>query len=187
MDKIDQFEERLKKKFHETFQYLLKFVRHPMNEIKVLPDWSWNHLIFVHLILSISSGVLAGLAAFNILLALLGIFILPIVSSIMSLLLAIFFYYYFQIFEKREVSFRRLLTLVIFTNLPFFVFQIGSYYLPPLTLLGFAFTGFLLVIGLSENFQLEKKRSLRLVLILFAVVFVVWVFGLIERHREGFN
>lgn len=187
MDKLDQIEARLKVKFQETLHYLSKFLRHPMVEIKVLPDWTWKHLILVHLVLSMSSGILAGLASLKFLLVLFGIFILPIVSSILSLLLAIFFYYYFQIFEKREVSFRRLITLVIFTNLPFFIFQIGSYYLPPLTLLGFAFTGFLLVIGLSENFQLDKKRALRLILILFAVVFTVWVFGLIERHREGFN
>ncbi len=183
MSSIDRFEENLKFKTKETFGYLLRFAMNPIQEIKALPHWGYKHLFLVHLILSIASGVLAGLVTLNYLNVLFGIFLLPVISIVMILILTAFFYYYFQVFERRTVPMQSLLTLIIFANWPFFIFQIGSHYLPPLTLLGFAFTGLLLVVGLTKNFQLEKKKSIRLVLILFSVIFLVWLWNQIDLRR----
>jgi len=183
MSSIDRFEEKFRFKIKETLDFLLRFAMNPIQQIKALPQWGYKHLLLVHLMISIASGVLAGLVTLNYLNVLFGIFLLPVISLVMIFILTAFFYYYFQVFERRTVSMQSLLTLIIFANWPFFIFQIGSHYLPPLTLLGFAFTGLLLVVGLTKNFQLEKKKSIRLVMILFSVIFLVWLWNQIDLRR----
>ncbi len=183
MSTIDQFEEKLRVKIKETLSYLLRFAINPIQEIKSLPNWGYKHLLLVHVLLSIASGILTGLVTLNYLNVLFGIFLLPIISLLMIFILTAFFYYYFQVFERRTISTQSLLTLIIFSNWPFFIFQIGSHYLPPLTLIGFAFTALLLVVGLTKNFQLEKKKSVRLVMTLFAVIFLVWLWNQIDLRR----
>jgi len=104
-----------------------------------------------------------------------GILIMPVVSTIAALLLALFLYYYFQFFEKRTEDFRRIFTLVILSSLPFYIFQILSEYFAPVTLIGFSFTALLAVVGLTENFSLTKKRAYQIVGFLFVLVVVAWI------------
>ena len=163
-----------------TFKYLLEFFKNPIHKIASLPDWEWLHLVAVLIMTSIVSGILAGLVSRSIYHAIFGIFILPVLSLITEFILASFFYYYFQVFEKRMVSFKRLWALVIFANIPFFLFQVVSSLLAPITLIGLAFTGLLLVVGLSENFQMDKRRAMRLIGILYFVIFLVWLWNKVE-------
>lgn len=183
MSTIDQFEMKLREKLKETISYIIRFATNPIQEVKSLPNWGYKHLLLVHLVISVASGVLTGLVTLSFLNVLFGIFLLPIISLVMIFILTAFIYYYFQVFERRTVSVQNLLTLIIFANWPFFIFQIPSHYLPPLTIIGFAFTGLLLVVGLTKNFQLEKKKSFRLVITLFAVVFLVWLWNQIDLSR----
>ena len=85
-----------------------------------------------------------------------GVFLMPIVSTVAALLLTTFFYYYFQFFEERTESFRKLLTFVILASIPFFIFQVISEYLRFISLIGFAFTSLLAIIGLTEILESKK-------------------------------
>jgi hypothetical protein len=180
MSFIDNFESRLRSKLKESLQYLIEYSKNPIHEIRRLPQWSPKHIFFVHLLLSIGSGFLSGLISFQIYPIFFGILFFPVISTVLTLILTSFFYYYFQVFEKRTVSFLRLATLVVFANLPFYLFHAGSSYVPPLTLLGLAFTGFLLIVGLTDNFSLEKKKSTKIVFALFMVIFLVWLWNKID-------
>jgi hypothetical protein len=164
-------------------KFILQFLKHPIREIANLPSWSWKILIWVQVILSMISGVLAGLAKPNFFGVLFGIIVMPIISTLMVSLLTAFLYYYFQVFERRSVGATRLFTLALFSSIPFFVFQIASPLIPPITLIGFAFSAMLLAVGLSENFQLDKKRAVRLAIVLFAVVMLVWVGNQVNNYR----
>jgi len=180
MSFIDNLESRLKSKINESIHYLIQFAKNPVQEIRRLPEWSPKHLLLIHLLLSLGSGFLSGLISFKIYHIFFGLLFFPVISTVLTLILTSFFYYYFQLFEKRTVSFLRLATLVVFANLPFYLFHAGSNYVPPLTLLGLAFSGFLLIIGLTENFSLEKKKSSKIVMALFFVIFLVWIWNQIE-------
>lgn len=157
-------------------QYLIEFVKHPVEKIKQLPDWSWTSLFILQFVLAVISGFIAALIKLNFPWGLLsGIILMPIVSTIAALLLTLFLYYYFQFFEKKTEHFRKIFTLVILSSIPFYMFQILSEYFAPVTLIGFAFTSLLGVVGLTENFYIQKQRAYQLVGLLFVLILVAWI------------
>lgn len=163
--------------------YILQFLKHPIREITHLPDWPWKTLIWVQIALSMVSGILASLAKPNVFGVLFGIIVMPIISTLMVSLLTAFLYYYFQVFEQRTAQASRLFTLSVFSSIPFFVLQVASPLIPPITLIGYAFSAMLLAVGLSENFQMEKRRAIRLAIILFSVVLLVWIGNQLNNYR----
>lgn len=167
----------------EVFRYIINYLRHPVERIKTLPDWNWAVLIITLIVINITSGILTGLVPPNFFRLMGGIIISPLVGVVTTAVGALFIYYYFQVFEKRTCSLRKIFTLILFANIPFFIFQVGSEVLPPITLVGFAFTALLMAVGLTENFQMDKRRALRLVTILFAVVFIIWLWNRIDISR----
>lgn len=171
----------LKEQINLTIRFLFEFLKNPIHKIAHLPEWGWFHLMSLLVVTSLISGILAGLVSRNIYHFLFGLLLLPTITLITEFVLTSFFYYYFQVFERRIVSFQKLWTLVIFANIPFFLFQVVSGLIAAMTLVGFAFTGLLLVVGLSENFQMKKQRALRLILTLYTVVFLVWLWGQVDK------
>ena len=135
---------------------LLEFVKSPVEKIKQLPDWNWPSVFTVQILLALASGILAGLIKLNFYRVLYGLFLMPIVTTVSAMLLALFVYYYFQFFEERTESFRKLLTFVILASIPFFIFQVISEYLRFISLIGFAFTSLLAIIGLTEILESKK-------------------------------
>ncbi|KYG60379.1 Yip1 family protein [Bdellovibrio bacteriovorus] len=167
----------------EVLRYIVNYLRHPIEKIKTLPDWNWTTLIVTLVVLSMASGVLTGLVPPNFFRLMGGFIISPLVGVTTTFIGALFIYYYFQVYEKRTCSLRKIFTLILFANIPFFVFQVGSEIIPPITLVGFAFTALLMAVGLTENFQMDKRRALRLVTILFAIVFILWLWNRIDISR----
>lgn len=170
-------------KAKEVFRYIVNYLRHPVEKIKNLPDWNWTVLLITLIVMSMISGVLTGLVPPNFFRIMGGIIISPLVGVVTTSLGALFIYYYFQVYEKRTCSLRKIFTLILFANIPFFIFQVGSEVIPPITLVGFAFTAMLMAVGLTENFQMEKRRALRLVTVLFAIVFILWLWNRIDISR----
>lgn len=168
--------------FHDSIEVLKAFFRHPLEQIARLPEWTWKRTFAVQAALAAVSGLLAGIFPPGVWKILQGVILFPLLIIVMSSLLASFFYYYFQIFENRTVSFQRLLTLVAFAGLPYFLFHIASSFFPPADVFGLAMMAILLVIGLTENFALEKKRSLRVIAVIFGLLFVLW---LMERASSS--
>lgn len=167
----------------EVFNYIANYLRHPVEKIKHLPDWSWTVLLITVIVVSMVSGVITGLVPPNFFRVMGGIIISPLVGITTTFIGSLFIYYYFQVYEKRTCSLRKIFTLVLFANIPFFIFQVGSELIPPITLVGFAFTALLMAVGLTENFQMDKRRSIRLVTILFGIVFILWLWNRIDISR----
>ena len=167
------------------FNYILIYLKNPLEGVKQLPTWSWSTLIATTVIVAMSTGMLSGVIAGQFFRVLGGLLITPFMGVILSFLASLFLHYYFQVFEKRTCSLQKLYTLVLFANLPFFIFQIASEIIPPISLIGFAFTALLLVVGLTENFNLERKRSIRLIAILYGIFAILWIINLIEINSLG--
>lgn len=159
------------------FQYLFEFVKNPVQKIKTLPDWNWPTVFATQLTIAIVSGLLSSLFKldFNFWFIAKTIFLMPIITTLMAFLLTFFIFYYFQFFENRTEGFRKILILVILASIPFFIFQIASVYFAPITLIGFGFTSLLAIVGLTENFNVERNRAYVIVGILFLIVLVTWV------------
>ena len=156
-------------------QFLIEFIKQPLQKISQLPDWNWSSLFVFHILLSIVSGVLAGLLKFNFYRVAAGLFLMPIVSTVCVLMMSLFLYYYFQFFENKTENFRKIFTLVVLSSIPFYLFQILSEYFSPISLVGFAFTSLLGVVGLCDNFRVERKRAYKIIGTVFGLVLMVWV------------
>lgn len=169
------FFNNLQYKTKKSVVFLIWFFRNPLEHIKRLPRWSLRNILIVHFIFSVVSGTLAGLISLKIWNILFGVLAFPFISITLTLVLSTFIYYYFQVFEKRSVDYIQLLSLVVFANFPFFIFQIASNYVPFISFIGLLFTGMLLIVGLTENFKMTKKRSIRLVATLWFLIFLVWL------------
>lgn len=156
---------------------LRHFLKNPLSGMTQLPDWSWKRIILLQLLLAMASGVLAGLIPPNGYHILFGIFFFPVISLTSVTVFSLFFYYFFQVFEKRTVELRPLFTMVMFANIPFFIFQCMVQLLPPVALIGFAFSSLLLIVGLTENFGLSKQKSSRLVAMVAMMILLLWIFN----------
>ena len=156
-------------------RFLADFAKHPLNKITEIPDWSWASLFLVQICISVLSGVLAGLLKLNFYRVAYGFFLMPVVSTVSSLLMSAFLYYYFQFFEERTENFKKIFSLVIVASIPFYFFQILSEYLAVISLIGFAFTSALIIVGLNETFRVPKKRCYQLVGLLFGLVLFTWL------------
>jgi hypothetical protein len=159
----------------EIVEFLIAFVKDPVQKIKHLPDWNWSSLFLLHIVLAIISGVLAGLLKFNFYRVAAGLFLMPIISTVAALLMAMFLYYFFQFFEGKTVEFRKLFTLVVLSSIPFYLFQVLSEYLSFISIVGFGMTSVLGVVGLCENFDLHRKRAYVVVGSLFVLVLMTWI------------
>lgn len=155
--------------------YLVEFIKNPTQQISTLPDWNWLTLFVFHILLSVVSGVIAGALKLSIWTVAFGLLLMPIVSTICALLMGLSLYYYFQFFENRTENFRKIFTLVVLSSIPFYLFQTLSEYFAPISLIGFAFTSLLAVIGLCDNFRVARKRAYQLVGVIFGLVCVVWI------------
>lgn len=167
------------------FNYILIYLKNPLEGVRQLPNWSWSTLLVTTLIISMATGMLSGVLAGQFLRIVAGATITPIIGITLSLLGSLVIFYYFQVFEMRTVSLQKLYTLMLFANLPFFIFQIASELIAPISLVGFAFTALLLVVGLTENFSLEKRKSIRLVAIFYAVFAILWIINLMDVNAIG--
>ena len=156
-------------------KYLFEFVKHPAKNIATLPDWPWSSLVTLHLLMTIVSGVLAGLLKINFYRVAAGIFLMPFVSTAVVALLSMYLYFYFQFFENRTESFRKICTLVVLSAIPFYLFQVVSEYFALISVVGLCFASMLAVIGLNENFSVVKKRAFQIMGVMFGLMLVTWV------------
>lgn len=164
-------------------EYLVRYLRHPIAEIRNLPDWSWRRILIVHVTITMILGLLTGLLTFTKLSLLFGVIVMPILTFILISVSCFFFYYAFQIFAAKTVSFRALYLMILLANIPFFIFQIGAHYFVFLQVIGLAFSAFILTVGFVEVFGLSRKLVLRLILGLFAVILAIWIWGRIDGSR----
>ena len=158
----------------DTFQSLKRFLLQPIREISQLPNWTLSRTLAVQALTSALSGVIAGLLPLSLWRFLNGLIFFPFLVTVMTAVLASFFYYVFQILDRRTVPYTRLLNLVFFANLPYLIFHVSSSLFPFADLIGLSMSALLLTVGLSENFNLEKKRAMKWVGFIFVLLFILW-------------
>lgn len=168
---------------------IFRFLRHPSREIKVLPDLSWRQVVLAHFIISMATGFAGGFFSLRLTNVLMGIIVTPLIAGGVLAVAALFLTYTFQIFAERELSYRRLFLLLLFANIPFFVFQTVAVFFAPITLIGLAFTGYLLVQGLVHIFDLPKSLCQRLITTIFVLFCLVFLWNNIDfsELREQFS
>jgi hypothetical protein len=167
----------------ELPRVLIRMLKDPLGTVRRPLDFSWPLIVTLLGVSAFVSGAVAGAIARSFFDFLVGILIFPITSVITATVFGFFIYYFFSLFQSTFLDFRRLMSLVSVAVVPYFLFHSVSSYLPPIDLLGFAFTCVLLIVGLVEQFGLERRLCSRLVGSLGLLFFIVW--GLSQIRSAG--
>ncbi len=163
----------------KSFPLILgSFLRDPLGYIRRPLNFTWPLIFFILAAAAFVSGGISGAINRNSVDVLLGIFVFPVTSVVTALVFGFFVYYFFSLFRATFLDFRRLMSLVSMSLIPYFLFHSVSSYLVPIDLLGFAFTCVLLIVGLVEQFQLDRKLCSKLVGSMALLFFIAWSFAL---------
>ena len=166
--------------FPEIFKELLAYLKNPQKKINELPDWDWQTLGAVHLLLAVSSGVAEGIVARKFYQIIGGIIFTPILYTFTLLVFGLGLYYVILYYFGKEVSVRRLLTVLVMANIPFLIFQILTPLFSLITLAGFFFSSMILIVGLVNNFSLPRKEVAYLIFGFYTLAFVFEIWGKIK-------
>jgi multisubunit Na+/H+ antiporter MnhE subunit len=161
-------------------QFLVHYLRHPMNVIQRLPNWRWPTILITWAGLLIISGTASGLITRKLGDFLVGLFIFPLSGTVMAAVTTAFFYYTFHLFLQKQVSFKALYQLVVLAAIPYLIFRIIVSLVPPADVVGLAFSAALMIVGAVENFALPRRFVMRLIAGIFALFLVFWVYSQIQ-------
>lgn len=161
----------------------VRYLRNPVQEIRNLPDWSWRDLVVNQVIVTAATGALSGILKGSFLSIIQGLIVVPIITAVTITVATLFFYFVFQILAGTTLHYRRLTELIFFANIPFFIFSTVSHWFPPASLFGLAMAGFLMIVGLCENFQLQRRLVLRTVIGVYLLFLLVWIWGRMDAMR----
>ncbi len=173
-----------KQKFSEAVKYFLSYFKNPLVAIKNIPNWDWLTVLVIQLCLSLLIGIISDFFSQDSLIIFRGIFVFPLSSFLTTFLGAGFFYFLFLIFFNTETNFLKLYTIVFLSHVPFLILRIVKFWIAPIELIGFAATTALLTVGFVENFQLPKKKMIRIFGALYAIYFFMWVFQQIYQSKN---
>lgn len=181
--------DRIRNEVIDSLKVLLDFARNPIQGMKTLPDWPWPKLLLLMGAFAAACGFLRGIVNRSFLDMLSGLLVYPISTLLMMAIFSGLFYYIFLFFFKREISYHRLYTHLTFASLPAVLLSTVSYLVPPITLLGSAAIGLLLIVGFVENFQMNRQKITKLIGGLFLIYFIIWIFSTIsfQQKKEEFR
>ncbi len=172
----------LKRELDKLLEFVLFFVRHPIEGMRRLPDWHWSTLLSLQIGISVICGAMSGLLPPRFTSFFIGIFLYPIISFGQVGLLAVFLVFYFSVRHSVFLEHRRLASIVVLANVPYTIMHIFASVLPPLQLIGFAGTCLLLIVGMSEHFHIERRKLTRLMTGLFVAFACLWA---ITQYRAS--
>jgi hypothetical protein len=168
----------------DSLHLLQRYVKNPVQAMRELPDWDWSTLLFFFMSVAAICGFLGAIVSRHLLAIIPGIIVLPISSTLAAFCVTGFFYYTYAFFFHREIALKTLFTIVALASLPVLVTLIFSSWLIPLNLVGFLASGMLLVVGLTENTHVDRRKLMKLVGAIYLVYVVFWVVSTIRTHSE---
>lgn len=171
--------------FKSLTSTLIRYFKNPVAVMKNMPEWDWKTLIVLQVLTSLISGIIASLLNFNVWRILQAILVIPPVSLATAGVTSLFLYYSFLFLMQRNLPHKDILTLVILSNIPFFIFHTFSPFFPPITLLGFLFSALLLIVGLVERFNLPRSLVTKVVGAIWVIYLIIWGLGQIESYELG--
>lgn len=167
----------------EIFSYLKRLLKKPIDTIQEIPQFRLPSLIIVQAIICTGSVLVSNLISpYAIQPLTLALSILISFAALSFLALSIHYFFYWML--HRDLGFRSLYALVLFSWLPFAILHFFYYYLPIVHILGVALSLAMLTVGLSENYRVPRKNSLTISYCLFALFTGIWGWNQYEKTRD---
>ncbi len=164
---------------------LIRYFKNPVAVMKNMPVWDWKTLIVLQILTSLISGIIASFINFSIWRILQAVLVIPPIALVTAGITSLFLYYSFLFLVQQNLPHKDLLTLVILSNIPFFIFHTLSPFFPPITLLGFLFSALLLIVGLVERFSLPRTLVFKVVGSIWVIYLIIWGLGQMESYELG--
>lgn len=168
----------------QGLQFLKRYLKNPVATMNALPDWEWPMLLGFYASVAGICGLIGGILGHHMRLIISGAIIFPISATVGAFVATGFIYYTFTFFFHREIEIKRLFTIVILSLMPFLAIQVFSAWLLPLNLIGFLVSSILLVVGLSENTQVDRRRIFKMVGALYLIYVAFWIYSSISQRSE---
>ena len=162
---------------------LIRFLLNPIAEIALAPNWAWVTQFTVVVGSAMISGVLTGALASSFWDFLLGLLILPIVAALSTILISFFIKYFFSAVRHTQLDLKQVHAVVALAYVPFLALHILATIIPPIDLIGFAFTCLLVIVGITEKFNLRKKLVVEMVAAVYLGFSLVWMAAQIHTRE----
>lgn len=169
----------------QLLDFLFHYIRNPIQTIKNVPDWPWPQLLICFVAIAAITGTVAGILSLRFSEIIFGLILFPISSLIGGALLSGFYYYTFMFVFQKQTAFKTLFTIVTLSLIPFFALYTLSKFVPLLQLVGFAVSGLLMIVGLTESTQIDRKKIIKLVAGLYLVYALMTIINMINWEREN--
>lgn len=169
----------IKLRAKEVLYFMPHYLKNPHEGIKKVPSWDWWTIIILEVILGITTGVLSGLVSRHILAILGGLIVGPIMNLIVSAVVAGLMYYSSLFILKTELDFKKLFTVIVLAKIPSQLLSVVTPIAKPITLICIIMAAFLLIVGLVENFLLDKKKVTKIVGSLAGILILFWLYAVI--------
>lgn len=163
----------------ETLQVLIRFLQEPWTQINHLPQWPWPRLLLTQLAVSSATAGLGGLSQ-SFVSTLAGLIISPIISLVTLSISALVLLYFTKIVSQQKIPFQALFELAFFANIPLFILQIVSHHIPIISLVGLAFSAFLIYVGLTETHKVNRLIAKKVLAGLYLIFLLIWIWTKID-------
>lgn len=178
---IDQFNwEEFKARAFETFTFLKHFLKNPIEGIKRVPNWDWSTIIVFEILVGGATGIMNGIVSKSLLRLFGSIVISPIYGVVLGLAVAGLIYYAVMFLIQTQLEYKRVFIVVCIALVPGQILNILSPVFEPIGLISLGISCLMLIVGLAENFMLEKKRIAKIVITIAAVVALFWIFSFLQ-------
>ena len=169
----------IKSRAREVLLFLPLFLKNPVEGMKRAPSWDWPMVLILETIIAAVTSVLGGIVARHWFAVIGGIILGPISGLVISFILAGVLYYACLFVMKTELEFRKIFVIVVMAQVPSQILAILAPIARPITLICFILTSVLLVVGLVENFMLDKKKVSQIVGAIAGFVILIWMYATI--------
>lgn len=153
---------------------LWRLIRNPAATMRDPLRLTWPAALSLQAGAAMISGALVGLISGNIWDLLIGVIVFPVTSVLAGIVFALFLFQFFSIFKTTLLDFQRVYSVVVLSTLPYYFVHILAGFVSPLDLLGFALTTILLIVGLVEQFGMDRKSVIKVMLGIYLLFFLAW-------------
>lgn len=153
---------------------LWRLIHNPAATMREPLRLSWPAALSLQAGAAMISGALVGLFSGNIWDLLIGVIIFPVTSVLAGIIFALFLFQFFSIFKTTLLDFQRVYSVVVLSTLPYYFVHILAGIVSPLDLLGFALTTILLIVGLVEQFGMDRRSVIKVMVGIYLLFFLAW-------------
>lgn len=164
--------------------YLKEFCTKPIESIKSVPDWQWQTLVTVALIVAVAFGALGGVAKFSVGKVIAGAIVFPFGTLIVVGTLTGLVYYSSLFLFQTQLDLKKVATISFLSCLPWIAVGPLVDYIPPLKPVAVLMSGFLAIVGFTENTHLSKRNVTRIIGSIVSVFVIFWVVNMIRNYES---